>query len=65
MVVSGRRMNIFVNRASLPTLSVGRLEGDAVEGGIRLQGPATFANVVITAGAVDGLLSGAGERPDG
>ncbi len=55
MVVSGRRMNIFVNRASLPTLSVGRLEGDAIEGGIRLQGPATFANVVITAGAVDGL----------
>jgi hypothetical protein len=55
MVVSGRRMNIFVNRASSPTLAVGRLEGDALEGGIRFQGPATFANVVITPGAVDGL----------
>ena len=55
MVVSGRRMNVFVNRSSLPTLTVGRLEGDALEGGIRLQGPATFANVVITPGAVDDL----------
>jgi len=55
MVISGRRMNIFVNRASSPALAVGRLEGDALEGGIRLQGPATFANVVITPGAVDGL----------
>jgi len=55
MVVSGKRMNIFVNRSSSPTLTVGRLEGDALEGGIRLQGPATFANVAITPGAVDGL----------
>jgi hypothetical protein len=55
MVVSGRRMNIFVNGASSPTLAVGRLEGNALEGGIKFQGPATFANVVITPGAVDGL----------
>jgi hypothetical protein len=55
MVISGRRMNIFVNRASSPTLTVGRLEGDALEGGIRLQGPATFANLAITPGAVEGL----------
>jgi hypothetical protein len=55
MVISGRRMNIFVNRASSPTLAVGRLEGDALKGGLRLQGPATFANVVITPGAVDDL----------
>ena len=55
MVLSGRRMNIFVNGTLLPTLAVGRLEGDALEGGMRLQGPATFANVVITPGAVDGL----------
>lgn len=55
MVVSGRRMNVFVNDAPTPTLEIGRLEGDALEGGIRLQGPGTFANFVITPGAVEGL----------
>jgi hypothetical protein len=55
MVVSGRRMNVFVNDAPSPTLEVGRLEGDAMKGGLRLQGPGTFANMVITPDAVDGL----------
>jgi hypothetical protein len=55
MVVSGRRMNVFVNDAPSPALEVGRLEGDATTGGLRLQGPGTFANLVITPGAVDGL----------
>lgn len=55
MIVSGRRMNVFVNDAPSPTLAVGRLEGDAMTGGLRLQGPGTFANVVITPNAVDGL----------
>ena len=55
MVVSGRRMNVFVNDAPLPTLEVGRLEGDAMKGGVHLQGPATFANMVITSDAVEGL----------
>jgi hypothetical protein len=55
MVISGRRMNVFVNDAPLPTLEVGRLEGDALKGGLRLQGPGTFANMVITPDAVDGL----------
>ncbi len=55
MVISGRRMNVFVNDAPSPTLQVGRLEGDALTGGLHLQGPATFANMVITPGAVEGL----------
>lgn len=55
MVVSGRRMNAFVNDAPSPTLAVGRLEGDAVTGSLRLQGPGTFANMVITPGAVEDL----------
>jgi hypothetical protein len=55
MVVSGRRMNVFVNDAPLPTLEVGRLEGDAMTGGLRLQGPGTFANLVMTPGAVEDL----------
>src|SRR5689334_1526923 len=55
MVISGRRMNVFVNDSPSPTLEVGRLEGDATKGSLRLQGPGTFANVVITPDAVDGL----------
>jgi hypothetical protein len=55
MVVSGRRMNVFVNDAISPTLEVGRLEGDAMKGGLQLQGPGTFANLVVTPDRVDGL----------
>jgi hypothetical protein len=55
MVVSGWRMNVFVNDAAKPTLQVGRLEGDAMKGRLRLQGPGTFANMVITPDAVDDL----------
>ena len=55
MVVSGRRMRVFVNDATSPTLEVGKLEGDAMTGGLRLQGPGTFANMVISPGAVEGL----------
>jgi hypothetical protein len=66
MVVSGRRMNIFVNDVATPTLEVGSLEGDARKGGLRLQGPGTFANMVITADAVDGLSpEPAGDPMDG
>src|SRR5215831_17902282 len=56
MVVSGRRMIVFVNDATSPTLEVSRLEGDAMKGGLRLQGPGTFANMVIIPDAVDGLF---------
>ena len=55
IVLSGRRMNLFVNHSLLPVLSVGRLEGDALSGGIRLQGPAIYANLSLTPNAVDGL----------
>ncbi|HLJ48084.1 MAG TPA: hypothetical protein VKU01_18845 [Bryobacteraceae bacterium] len=55
MLISGRRMNVFVNDAASPTLEVGRLEGDAMKGGLRLHGPGTFANLVITPDRVEGL----------
>src|SRR6266568_53082 len=48
LVVSGSRMNVFVNDAAEPTLKIGRLEGDKGEGGLRLQGPGIFANLVVT-----------------
>jgi hypothetical protein len=55
LVVSGQRMNIFVNGATLPTLAVGKLEGDALEGAIKLHGPGSFANLTVTPVEVDGL----------
>ena len=60
MVISGRRMNIYVNPPAnggmvAPTLSVGRLEGDALEGGILMQGPGSFANLTVAPDEVEGL----------
>jgi hypothetical protein len=55
LVVSGRRMNVFVNHADQPTLAVGQLEGDAREGGVALVGPAAFANLTIDTGSTENL----------
>ncbi len=55
VVVSGQRMNVFINGAKSPSLKIGRLEGDALEGGLLLQGPGVFANLTVTPDAVDGL----------
>jgi hypothetical protein len=55
LVVSGKRMNIFINGAVEPTLKIGRLEGDSEEGGLMLQGPGIFANLKVTPGAVGDL----------
>lgn len=55
MVISGRRMNVYVNATLTPTLVVDRLEGEALDGGLMLRGPATFANLTVTRDAVDGL----------
>jgi hypothetical protein len=63
MVVSGRRMNVFVNDGPSPTLEVGRLEGDTMKGGLRRQRPGTFAKMVITPDAVDGLSPEAARDP--
>ena len=55
VVVSGRRMSVYVNRATTPALKVGRLEGDTTEGNLMLTGPGYFANFTVTPGAIDGL----------
>jgi hypothetical protein len=61
LVISGQRMNVFVNGSSTaaqtPTLKVGSLEGDTLEGGLVFQGPGFFANVVLTPDAVEGLAA--------
>jgi hypothetical protein len=60
MVINGQRMNIYVNPSAgggmrPPTLAIGRLEGDTLEGGILMQGPGTFANLTVIPDAVEGL----------
>jgi hypothetical protein len=62
MVVSGRRMRVYVNGGD-PALIVDRLEGNAVEGAIALQGMGFVANVKVTPGAVEGLSSKPAEDP--
>ena len=55
LVISGRRMNVYVNGFAQPALAVGKLESDAVEGSIALRGPAMFANLTVSPDAVEGL----------
>ncbi len=55
LVVSGRRMNVYVNRQPEPALVVGSLESGSSQGGIQLRGPAVFANLEVTPRAVEGL----------
>ncbi len=55
LVVSGRRMNIFINGATEPTMKIGRLEGDSEEGSLMLLGPGIFANLTVAPDAVEGL----------
>lgn len=55
LVISGKRMNMYVNHSATPTLRVGRLEGDASDGAVGLSGPGYFANLVVTPGATEGL----------
>jgi hypothetical protein len=55
IVLSGKRMNVFVNHEASPSLRIGRLEGDATEGGLALTGMGYFANFTVTPGATEGL----------
>ncbi len=55
LVVSGRRMNVYINNSPQPILVVGNLESSSTEGLIQLRGPAVFANLTVNPGAVDGL----------
>lgn len=55
LVLSGARMNVFVNGARTPTLSVGTLVGGFPDGSIRLHGPASYAHLSIAPNVTDGL----------
>lgn len=55
IVVSGKRMKVYVNRFVEPVLSIGNLESGSKEGLLRLRGPAIFANLVVTPDETDRL----------
>lgn len=48
LVISGHRLNAYVNGAAEPVLRVGGLEGGAAKGGISVSGPADYANLTIS-----------------
>ena len=55
LVISGRRMNVYINGLPEPALAVGELQGSSKEGGLEFRGPAFYANLVVTPNAVQGL----------
>jgi len=63
LVVSGHRMNVYINGQPKPALAVGNLEGSSMEGGLELSGPAFFANLTVTPNAVEGLSPDATPDP--
>lgn len=65
LVVSGHRMNVFVNGASSPTLAVGELQGGFTDGSIRLHGPASYAHLTIVPNKTDGLSAATAADPAG
>jgi hypothetical protein len=63
LVLSGTRMNVFINGARSPTLAVGTLVGGFPDGSIRLHGPASYAHLSIAPNVVDGLPAVASSDP--
>jgi len=55
LVISGQRMNVYLNQQLEPALAVGELEGKSRAGGIELQGPAYFANFTVRPRDTGGL----------
>jgi hypothetical protein len=63
LVLSGARMNVFVNGEHAPTLAVGTLVGGFPDGSIQLHGPASYAHLSIAPNVVDGLPAVASRDP--
>ncbi|MBE1160791.1 family 16 glycoside hydrolase [Dyella acidiphila] len=55
LVISGQRMDVYVNRQTEPSLRVTHLEGAAGSGTIAFEGPAYYANLTLAPGVTDGL----------
>lgn len=55
LVISGERMNVYVNRQTEPSLRIAHLESGERTGTIALEGTALFANLTLAPGITDGL----------
>ncbi|MGH8011643.1 MAG: family 16 glycoside hydrolase, partial [Candidatus Binataceae bacterium] len=55
LVVSGKRLAVFVNGGSTPALVVNDMKGAYPSGELKFRGAASFANLVITPGKTTGL----------
>jgi hypothetical protein len=63
VVISGLRMNVYLNRGAAPALSIPMLESGAKDGELWFEGPAFLANVTIVPGMVEGLPAEAEKDP--
>ena len=55
LVISGQRMNVYVNGRPEPSLRIAHLEGDASTGTIAFEGTAYYANLTLAPGVTNGL----------
>jgi len=55
IVAAGKRMRVYMNGLSEPVLAIDGMGGVLSEGSLRLSGPASWANLVITPGAIGAL----------
>lgn len=58
IILSGKRMRVWVNHLDRPTLDVERLEGSTSRGTLAFQGRAIITNLVVKPGQVEGLPAG-------
>lgn len=63
LVVSGRRMRVYLNHAAQAALEVSRLEGNVSHGAICFQGKGTLSNLVVRQGETEGLPATEGVDP--
>lgn len=55
LVISGKRMDVYVNGRTEPSLRVEHLEGESSTGTIAFEGTAYYANLTVAPGVTDGL----------
>ncbi|WP_428659729.1 family 16 glycoside hydrolase [Runella sp.] len=55
LIISGKRLRVFLNGSPQPVLDIPKLEGNASEGSIAFEGAAHIANVQLKPNEVEGL----------
>jgi len=63
LVISGKRMLVYVNDLNRPALEIPRLEGNSMEGGLAFRGASYIANLTIKPNETEGLSPEMGFDP--